>query len=232
VDPYIPDWSPLKRLAPTREKIKKYIIDKTRSGVTKMLGVGLLITWLPELAEAVGIEAALHFLPYLVEAAAEEYGKEQVEKYVKEKLKKRLQDRSNERNRTEEERFMKKMLAVIIAGGLDPNGPHHPLYFLVDPHTRTWKSRKVGGGFAVQPGHTLSHKAYGFAFALEDAISNQRLRGDMTETPGGFAFSTAIKIDGVYIDWGTARWYELRKLLPEGTCSKAPFSVGWIDFSF
>ena len=124
------------------------------------------------------------------------------------------------------------MLERITAGGIDRKRPHHPLWFLVDPSTGDWKARKAGLPFAVQPGHTLSHKAYGFALAIEDAVQNQRYRGDKIETPGGFAFSVALKIGDVYIDRGTAtQSYERMGYLPRGTCAKATRSVGWINRS-
>ena len=109
------------------------------------------------------------------------------------------------------------------------NKKHHPLYFLVSPKTRSWAY--YNGSPIVDAGHTLGHNAYGFAYALEDPVGNRRLRGDMVETPGGFAFSIAYKIGGVYIDRRTAQTYEGMGLLPKGTCKRAKYTVGWIDFS-
>jgi hypothetical protein len=228
----IPDFEPWlkKHVYPSVDKALNRAKDAAQNTARKIASGGLLLLWLPELADAVGIQAVLHFLPLLVEAAAEEYGKQKVERYVKEKLKKRLQNWENERNRTEEDHFMNEMLSRIKAGGLDPTAKHHPLYFLVNPETLNWKSRKVDDETGVQPGHTLSHKGYGFALALEAPISNQRWRADKIETPGGFAFSGAYKIDDVYVDRKTAEHWEQADLLPAGTCKNAPKSVGWIDF--
>ncbi len=181
-------------------------------------------------AAALGL-LAYYFLPELILAAGIEYGKERTEKYVEKKLKKRLEDKTNKRNRSEEDRFMSAMLRRINAAGIDPQKKHHPLYFLVDPLTRNWRSRRADNEFGVQPGHTLSHKDYGFAFALEDAMHNQRFRGDLIESSGGGAWSAAIVIDGVYIDLWTANRYEGAGYLPKGTCKKSRMSVGWIDFS-
>lgn len=168
------------------------------------------------------------FLPEFLEAAAAEYGWKKMKEYAEKKLKKRLEE-GNKRNSYDQEKFMKEMLDIIKARGFDP-AKRHPLYFLVNPETGNWVSRQPWHPLGVNAGHTLSHGDYGFAFAVEDAEHNQTLRGGLIESKEGFAWSIALKIDGVYIDKGTALKYVRLRLLKGQAVRKAKPSVGWIAF--
>ena len=83
--PRIPDLPKFPSVGSLFEQVKKPLHEQSdrtaqRNGIANTVklaaGAGLLATPLPELAGAVGIEATLYFLPYLLDAAAEEYGRD------------------------------------------------------------------------------------------------------------------------------------------------------------
>lgn len=215
-----------------------------QKGKNKKNGWGSVIDWKkfgrtsqvsPSLSSLALLGILAYFLPELLAAALIRYGKQYGEKKLKEFLEKKIKEKmedGNERDR-DGERFMEEMLRRILAAGIDPLKKHHPLYFLVDPETKQWKSRSTTGDFGVNAGHTVSHKGYGYAYAIEDAWHNQRIRADLIEHPsiGGVALTVAFEIGDVPVDEWTAKLYESLGYLPKGTVKKARRSPGWINLT-
>lgn len=122
--------------------------------------------------------------------------------------------------------FMRHALVTILAGY--PPGKTHPLIFLVDLATRSWKARKLYTPEpTVQAGHLTSrHSGEPERLALEDSMFNQ-MSSHVGESKGAIFFKSAVLIGNVPVELRTTRMWERLGELPEGTVKTAAVSSGW-----
>jgi hypothetical protein len=119
------------------------------------------------------------------------------------------------------EKFMRAQLKVVSQKG-------HPLNFLVDPATKSWKARThLSQRPTVQAGHLTSrHSGAVERFALEDSYFNQ-VSNWLGEMQGAIFEKSAISIGGVPVELRTAQMWERLGKLPTGTVKHAPRHSGW-----
>jgi Bacterial toxin 5 len=133
-------------------------------------------------------------------------------------------------SKTLRDKFMKEQLNTILAN------PNHPLKFLVNHSTRTWKSRALySKDIGVQAGHTQSRWSLNSrqreTVALEDALDNQ-LDSRITESRGGFIRKSVIEIGGVPVMRSSAQTWENAGFLPRGTVQNAPYHSGYSAYTY
>jgi RHS repeat-associated protein len=118
--------------------------------------------------------------------------------------------------------FMQEQLENITST------PGHPLSFLVDPSTGTWRSRqKYSQDPTVQAGHLTSlHSDAPEQLALEDSTFNQ-WSSNRGESQGAIFIKTAVDIWGVPVEFRTALEWVRAGLLSPDVVFKACFSPGW-----
>jgi hypothetical protein len=105
----------------------------------------------------------------------------------------------------------------------------HPLRFLIDEKTGTWKSRThLSTEPTVQAGHLTSrHSGAPERFALEDSWFNQ-VSSNRGETQGAIFMKSAVEIKGCVVELRTALMWASTDKLSYGTLAKAVLSGGWI----
>jgi hypothetical protein len=130
---------------------------------------------------------------------------------------------TDNRSRIYNERFSKECLTKILAK------PGHVLSFLVDQRARRWHARQHGSDVpSVQVGHAESLHAGGpERLFLEDADFNQ-LSNWKGERQGAIFQKSCVIIDGVHVEFRTAKMWESVGKLPKGTVARSPLSDGWI----
>jgi hypothetical protein len=221
---HIPDLGPLLRRLPGagRDGGAGAQDDDSTKDPERRFTPWLFPTFRTPVLWAAGIGVLAFFFDDFVIEAGLEYGADKVAKYVKDKITEDAPRNDNKARR----QFMAAMLSRINTK------KNHPLAFLVDPLTGEWRSRLPGHEkfIGVQGGHSLSYqKGKGFGLAVEDAELNQ-VRNNTIETPGGIAWSPAIKIDGVPVEKRSAVLWEGWGLLKPSALKSAKRTVGWIDF--
>ena len=133
------------------------------------------------------------------------------------------EDCSKENWRRFNPRFMAEKLNQILSNR------NHPLGFLVDYETGTWKARTTGKDVGVHAGHRIGRRGceweYGkLRLALERGWEN--IWDADTESAAAISKPTVI-IEGVEVDLDTARQWQQEGKLQGIDLNKLPRSEGW-----